>query len=215
MLAAIQAILMKLNNIDQILSLATLIPDSLKAYSERQLNYILLLNLTLDQIAPLQEIFDETEQQFFLELRETLSSARFATLKELLAKTMKNDAYPAKGSNATMDRCFAIKPGVNSLLDAVRKTYSELLDEMRKYVDALGMQYGMALTLANNNKKGYHMVLTLTQQQKNTLKKSDLPQEFTQVCRLSGSFTMKTEELTTYSVRIEDITANILQISNG
>lgn len=215
MLGAIQAILIKLSNIDQILSLATILPDSLKSYTERQLNYILLLNIILDQIVPLKEICDETEQQFFLELRETLSSDRFANLKELLAKTIKSDAYPTKGSNATMQRCFAIKPGVNSLLDAVRKTYTELLDEMRMYVEDLAKKYGMSLTLANNNKKGFHIVLTLTPQQKKTLKKSDLPHEFTQVCRLLGSFTMKTEELTTYGIRIEDVTANILQISNG
>lgn len=214
-LAAIQAILMKLNNVDQILSLATLLPDSLNNYSERQLNYILLLNLTLDQIAPLKEIFEETEQQFFLELHETLSSPRFASLKQHIVKTIQEDAYPAKGSNATMQRCFSIKPGINSLLDAVRKTYSELLDEMRAYVETLEEKYGLPLTLSNNNKKGFHMVMALTPQQKRTLKKSDLPEEFTQICRLSGSFTMKTEVLTTYSVRIEDITANILQISNG
>lgn len=215
MLAAIQSILMKLNNVDQLLSLATLLPEALENYSERQLNYILLLNLILDQIAPLKDIFEATEQQFLPELRETLNSERFANLKETLAETIKNDAYPTKGTNATMQRCFAIKPGVNSLLDAVRKTYSEILDEMREYVAELGRKYGMCLTLGNNNKKGFHMVLAMTPQQRRTLKKSDLPQEFTQICRMSGSFTMKTEILTTYSVRIEDATANILQISNG
>lgn len=213
MLGAIQSVLMKLNNVDQLLSLATLLSDSLKSYSERQLNYILLLNLILDQIAPLKDIF--TEQQFFLELCETLSNVRFANLKETLAKMIKSDAYPTKGTNATMQRCFAIKPGVNSLLDALRKTYSEILDEMREYVGELGRKYGMNLTLGNNNKKGFHVVYALTPQQKRTLKKSDLPQEFTQIYRLSNSFTMKTEILTTYSVRIEDATANILQISNG
>lgn len=215
MLAALQSILMKLNGVDQLLSLAMLMPDSLNSYSERQLNYILLLNLILDQITPLKEVFDDTELQFFLELRGILSSDRFATLKETLAKTIKSDAYPTKGSNATMQRCFAIKPGVNSLLDAVRKTYSDILDEMREYVARLGRKHGMTLTLANNNKKGFHLVLAMTPQQKRTLKKSDLPDEFTQVCRLSGSFTMKTEELVTYSVRIDDATANILHISNG
>lgn len=215
MLGAIQSVLLKFNNADQLLSLATLLPDSLKNFSERQLNYILLLNLILDQITPLKEVFDETEQQFFLELRETLNSDRFVKLKETVARTINSDAYPSKGSNATMLRCFAIKQGVNSLLDAVRKTYSEILDEMRGYVMELGKKYGMSLTLANNNKKGFHMVFTMTPQQKRTLKKSDLPEEFTQVCRLAGSFTMKTEELTTYSVRIEDITTNILHISNG
>lgn len=213
--AAIQAILMKLNNIDQILSLATLMPASFDRYSERQLNYIIRLNLILDQIAPLKETLNETEHQFFRDLCKTLSSARLSNLRQRLKETIKSDAYPTKGSNATFQRCFAIKPGVNSFLDAVRKTYSDLLNEMTKYVEELGRTYGMNLTLSNNNKKGFHIVFALTPQQRKTLKKSELPQEFIQICRMSGSFTMKTEELTTYSVRIDDITANILEISNG
>lgn len=215
MLGAVQSVLLKLNNIDQILSLTTLLPQSLQNYSERQINYFLLLNLILDQITPLKEIFENTRDPFLLELSETLSSQRFNELKELLQTTFKSDAYPKKGSNATRERCFAIKPGVNSLLDAVRKTYCELLEEMTVYVENVGKKYGMSnLVLANNHKKGFHMVLTLTPQQKRTLKKSDLPEEFIQVCRMSGKFTMKTEELATYNVRLEDITANMLHISN-
>lgn len=174
----------------------------------------MLLNIIVDQITPLKEVFHDTQQPFFLEMRETLANPKWASLKETITKTVQSDAYPTKGSNALMQRCFAIKPGVNSLLDAVRKIYSERLDEMREYVSELSRKYGMNLFLSNNNKKGFHIIVMLTQQQKKNLKKSDLPKEFIQVCRLAKCYTVKTEELVTFSVRIEDITSNILHISN-
>lgn len=123
--------LRNLTNIDQLLTLGTLLPSSPISFSERQLNYLLLVNVTLDQILPLQKVFENTQLPFFKELKELLSSEDFNSVKTILNEVIQTDAHPAKGSNATLQRCFAIKQNVNGLLDVMRKTFSERLDEMR------------------------------------------------------------------------------------
>lgn len=113
------------------LTLGTILPDSPVSCSERQLNYLLLVNVTLDQILPLQEVFDESEIPFFKELKRLLSSEEFSSVKTVINKVIQTEMYPVKGSNAKTQRCFAIKQNVNGLLDMMRKTFSERLEEMR------------------------------------------------------------------------------------
>lgn len=45
----------------------------------------------------------------------------------------------------------------------------------------LANKYNLSLTLGNNNTKGYHIVLKLTNQQKRFMKPSELASEFIQV----------------------------------
>ncbi|KAJ8916137.1 hypothetical protein NQ315_004504 [Exocentrus adspersus] len=214
MLVSIQTLLQKVTNIEQLLSITTLLPDDPQKCSNRQLNYILLLNSLLDLIIPLKEVLSKSKHHFFVQLTKTLSSEEFSSIKNIVRNTIQENAYPAKGQAAVMQRCFAIKPGINGLLDLVRKTYSERLDDMREYVKRLAEKYDLTLTLGNNQTKGHHIVLNLNQKQKRYMKKSDLPDEFIEVYRLAGSFTMKTPEIVNLSTRLEDIMADILRISN-
>lgn len=123
--------MLKLTNIEQILTLSNAIAKSNDTYFERQINYVLLLNSSLELVAPLYDVLENSRQPFFMELRDTLSSDTYIFIKDLLRVIIHNDAHPGKGSQAITQRCFAVKAGVNGLLDLLRKIYSEKLDEMR------------------------------------------------------------------------------------
>ncbi|XP_018318925.1 uncharacterized protein LOC108732555 [Agrilus planipennis] len=210
----LRSILTKIQNVDQLLNVVTLISKQPQECSERPLNYLLLLNSFFEILEPLRECLREFKNPFYKEVADNLASPEFDYIKSLMRTVIVEDGRPAKGSNGSLQRCFAIKPGVNSLLDLVRKSYSERLDEMRMYVRNLGEKYNLPLTLSNNNTKGYHIVLPLKKGEKKSFKRSMLPNEFIQVDRLSGSFTMKTTDLINLSIRVEEIMMNILKISN-
>ncbi|XP_015838166.1 mutS protein homolog 4 isoform X2 [Tribolium castaneum] len=213
-LLSIQAILQKVSNIDQLLTLTSLSTETNDSSSVRQLNYLLLLNGLIDLIEPLKDVIGTCQHPFFKELKETLESDNFVDIANLIRTMIHPSAQFAKSGDGIAQRCFAIKSGINGLLDLVRKTYSERLNDMTEYVKHLSNKYDLPLTLGNNNTKGYHIVFKLNSQQKRTFKKSDLPDEFIQVYRLAASFTMKTLELINYSTRLEDIMVEILKISN-
>ncbi|KAF5308796.1 hypothetical protein FQR65_LT06029 [Abscondita terminalis] len=213
-LPAIQIVLQKLSKIDQLLSLATLVPDHPQSCCGRQLNYLLLLNSVLEQIPFLQDIFQNSTQPYFSELKEVINNPVFDTIKDILKTMINTDAHPAKGKLGLMQRCFAIKHGVNHLLDLVRKSYLERLEEMREYVKGLSEKYSFQFTLNQTQQKGYHIVLTLKPHQKKNLKKTDLPVEFIQIDRLAGSYTMKTQKLIDLSSRVEDLNLEVLKMSN-
>lgn len=66
-----------------------------------------------------------------MELRNILDNAAFLNITALLRMLIQNDAHPAKGSQGITQRCFAIKCGVNGLLDNVRKSYTERIEDLR------------------------------------------------------------------------------------
>ncbi|XP_066248399.1 uncharacterized protein [Euwallacea similis] len=213
MLLLVQAVLPKLSKVDQLLSLSTLIPQDAQSCNNKQLNYLLLLNSVLDTIRPLSEALRNASQDFFIEFKEMLDHEDFDVIKNMIRETIHESAYSGTGQQAEQQRIWAIKPGVNGLLDLLRKTYSERVDEMREYVHKLGQKYDLPLTLANNNKKGFHIVMHLKRGKKR-MKRSDLPQEFIQVFSLSTGFTMKTVEIVNLSIRIDDMLTDLLYLSN-
>ncbi|XP_050297732.1 uncharacterized protein LOC126737078 isoform X2 [Anthonomus grandis grandis] len=213
-LISVQGVLPKLSSVDQLLSLSTLVPDQPQRCTNKQLNYLLLLKSVVDALYPLNEALKRANQPFFENLREILGHSDFETIKNVIREVIHEEAFQAKGQQGDQQRIWAIKPGINGLLDLVRKTYSERIEDMREYTKRLSQKYDLPLTLANNYKKGYHICLTLNQNQRNHMKKSDLPKEFIQIFRLSNSFTMKTVELVNLSTRIDDILADLFTLSN-
>ncbi|KAK9744780.1 MutS domain V [Popillia japonica] len=241
MMMAVQTILPKISNIDQLLSLATLPSDQGETFTERHLMYVLTLNALLNLLEPLKEIFEDSQQPFFKEIRTTLENETFNPLKEIfedsqqpffkeIRTTLENetfndlthivrtiiqpDAHPAKGQQGIIEKCFLIKPGVNGLLDVLRKTYSERVEDLREYVNQLRDKYNLPLTLNNNSRKGYHISLQLNAYTKKSFKKSELPNEFIQVDRLYSSVTMMTNDLINLASRIDDILLEILKMSS-
>ncbi|XP_030764155.1 uncharacterized protein LOC115888541 [Sitophilus oryzae] len=214
LLLSIQGILPKFSNIEQLLTLSTLVPQDPQSCSNAQLNYLLVLNGILDTTVALKQVTKLLTPPFFEHLTDLLNSDEFDDMKTLIRKTICEDAYFAKGKEAETRRIWAIKSGVNGFFDLIRKTYSERVEDMRVYVKSLGEKHNLPLILSNNNKKGYHMVLPLNKNQKQFLKSSKLPDEFIQVTRMANSFTMKTPELVNLATRIDDILRDLFTISN-
>ncbi|KAH1025378.1 hypothetical protein HUJ05_010113 [Dendroctonus ponderosae] len=213
-LLSVQGVLPKLASIDQLLSIGTLVADDPQSCNNRQLNYLLLLNSVVETIQPLKETLKNAIRPFFSELSELLNHQDFDVIKNMLRETIHESAYFTKGQQAEQQRIWAIKPGLNGLLDLVRKTYSERIEDMREYIKRLGQKYDLPLALANNNKKGFHITMALNQNQRKRMKSSDLPPEFIQVFRLANSFTMKTAELVNLTTRIDDILTDLFSLSN-
>jgi DNA mismatch repair protein MSH4 len=57
-------------------------------------------------------------------------------MKDKILTLIHTDARFVKGcTSSNMQRCFAIKPGINELLDVARQIYCELISDMKsKYI---------------------------------------------------------------------------------
>lgn len=53
-------------------------------------------------------------------------------MRERIVETIHPDARFVTGhTSSNMQRCFAIRAGINDLLDIARQTYCELIDDMK------------------------------------------------------------------------------------
>lgn len=59
-------------------------------------------------------------------------------MKNKILEIIHPDARSLVGyTSSNMQRCFAIKPGINDLLDIARQTYCELISDMKSQYDRL------------------------------------------------------------------------------
>ena len=60
-----------------------------------------------------------------------MNNPKFIEMKNEIENVVHSEAKSVSGfTNANMQRCFAIKPKVNELLDVVRQAYCEMIDNM-------------------------------------------------------------------------------------
>lgn len=85
----------------------------------------------------------------------------------------------------SLQRCFAVKPDINGLLDVARRTYSELIDDIQKIVEHLGESYDLPIRLNQNMMKGFHIVLTVSPNNRRNFNVEELPPIFIQVLYLT------------------------------
>lgn len=69
---------------------------------------------------------------YFKIIFKDLEDSRFNIIKNKILSIVHPYAKSLKGYTSTnMERCFAIKSGINDMLDIARQTYCELIDDMR------------------------------------------------------------------------------------
>lgn len=133
----LQILLQKISNVDFLLTIGTIPMNDPQKCSNRQLNYVLVLNKLIDLIQPLKVAISQLEQPFFEQMRKTLENEAFENIHQIVRQTIHQDARLASGQVGVMQRCCAIKVGVNGLLDLVRKTYSERINDLKGTDDLL------------------------------------------------------------------------------
>lgn len=61
---------------------------------------------------------------------QNLKDPRFENMKEQILHIVQSDAKSVNGyTSANMQRCFALKSGINDMLDVARQTYCELMEQ--------------------------------------------------------------------------------------
>ncbi|XP_050684987.1 mutS protein homolog 4-like isoform X2 [Leptidea sinapis] len=113
----------------------------------------------------------------------------------------------------SLQRCFAVKPQINGLLDVARRTYSELIEDIQKNVEQLGESFELPLRLNQNVLKGFHIVLPIPKNRRD-FNVEDLPPIFIQVVHKGASVTMTTEELVVLDQQAKEALNEIQKMSN-
>lgn len=86
---------------------------------------------------------------------------RYHEILEKVQEVINENAKVQKGSaSMKLQRCFAVKGGINGLLDVARRTYCELIDDMETMAKGMSEEYGFPLRVVFNASRGYHFQIS-------------------------------------------------------
>jgi DNA mismatch repair protein MSH4 len=161
MFYSIESIIKRFVDVDDLLSLCVQIPrcDSIKS-AESKITKIIHLKHTLELVQPLLEAIRDAESQLLMAYTMTLEDPRFKELYMKICSAVHDDTHYDKGSlNMRTQRCFAIRSGMNGLLDVARRTYTEIIDDIAALATHLSSKYNLPLKVCGSNSRGFYLQL--------------------------------------------------------
>ncbi|CDS39966.1 mutS protein 4 [Echinococcus multilocularis] len=124
--------------------------------AELRITKLIAIKHMLDLIRPLHDALKGTSSALLKTYREILSDAGYVELLEKMTTVLHQDACVCKGTlQMRVQKCFAIKPGINVLLDLTRRAYAEQVDDISHYVKGLASEYTLPLRVGYNKARGF------------------------------------------------------------
>ncbi|CAH0715366.1 unnamed protein product, partial [Brenthis ino] len=188
LMADLQDVLKKLSDIDKILFLCIETPNqNMDKYGESQLNQTILLKTTMEMVPNLIEALNTVESPRLRAIKMDFENPHYNEISSRIRDVIQDDAHLEKGAMGSLQRCFAVKPEINGLLDVARRTYSELIDDIQKIVQQLSEMHDLPIRLNQNVMKGFHIVLPVAPKNRRHFNIEDLPPVFIQASTV-GSY---------------------------
>ncbi|KAL4716711.1 hypothetical protein ACJJTC_004830 [Scirpophaga incertulas] len=215
LMSDLQEVIKKLSDIDKILLLCVESPNqNLDKLGEAQLNQTILLKTTMDLVPKLIEALSLATCGRLKKIKMECENSSYKQIADRIHQIIQEDAHIEKGAMGSMQRCFAVKPEINGLLDVARRTYSELIDDIQKVVENLSESYGLPLRVNQSVMKGFHIVLPIAPKNRRNFSVDDLPAKFIQVHNSGASVSMTTEDLVVMDHQAKESLNEIQRMSN-
>ncbi|CAH3162066.1 unnamed protein product [Porites lobata] len=200
----LQSVIGRFLDVDHLTSMCVQIPkqETVKT-AESKITTVIYLKHTLELVEPLRVALKDTEAELLKAYDESLNDNRFATIMEKIQTVIHDDTRYQKGTlNMRTQKCFAVKPHINGLLDVARRTYTEIVDDITEMIKQLGEKHNLPLKTGFNATRGFFIQLTVNRDQDVDL--SSLPSEFLKVVKVRGVVSFTTVDLFCFVFRFSD-----------
>ncbi|KAH8147392.1 uncharacterized protein LAJ45_08548 [Morchella importuna] len=199
-------------DMDRLLTSLITIPvkPSLK-HSEQSINNIIVLKQVLFCIAPVRESLVSGRSELLMAIRDLCGEERIEPVMSLISNVINEDISFSKSPlDLRNQRCYAVKSGVNGLLDVARQTYKEATEDIHSLVAGLAVEHDLPLELKFEVGRGYYLRLSTLD-----LEDKSLPPIFVNVVvqkKVVVEFT--TLELVKRNAKIGDSLTEVLLMSD-
>lgn len=175
---------------------------------------VLLLKQGLSCIPNLVHALSSARSPLLLTVCETLRSPVLATLWDHIHEVVDEDALAVgTAEQVRLSGAFAVKPGVNGVLDVARKTLTETLDDIRRTVQREKESTRLdKLSMAFSVKRGYHMSVPIEGTAREMIR--SLPSSFVEPVQRGKRIHLSTHPLMDLNIRYEKALEEIWLLSN-
>ncbi|GFS64862.1 mutS protein homolog 4 [Trichonephila inaurata madagascariensis] len=189
----LKSVIGKFVDTEHLLSLCIQIPKEENVRNcEQKIANVICMKHTLELVKPLRNCLESCSNALFQTYFQILSDERFLKLQEKIGLVIHTDAQWQKGVlNMHMQKCFAVKPNINGLLDVARRAYSESVNDVSDIVKQLEKQYNLPLQVGYSAMCGFFIQIPCKLMPAEKI----LPQIFLKVNKYKNFITCTTEDL--------------------
>ncbi|KAK5137638.1 hypothetical protein LTR08_007933 [Meristemomyces frigidus] len=211
MFFAVRQALKPFLDVDKTLTQLILVPvqPGLKD-TEQAINNVIMLKQFVNLIKPVFEALTGARCSMLQEIRNLCAYENTEPIQELINCTINEDTtYATQPLDLRNQRTYAVKSGVNGLLDVARQTYKEAMTDAVQHITDLTEEHGFPLQTKFDNVRQFYMRLPA-----NELEQRDLPAIFINVFRKKNMVECQTLDLMKRNQKIADSHTEVLLMSD-
>jgi DNA mismatch repair protein MSH4 len=139
---ATRAALKNFLDADRILTALIIIPSKITLHTtEQSINHIIMLKQFVNSVRPVFEALTGTGSVMLNNIREICAPENVAPIQELIDHVINEDTtYARQPLELRNQRTYAVKSGVNGLLDVARTTYKEATEDAYQHSTELSRE---------------------------------------------------------------------------
>lgn len=195
---------------DKMLTQLILIPvqPSVKI-TEQAVNNIIMLKQFIINIKPVFEALTGARSSLLQEIRAMCESENVGLIRNLIDETINEDTtYATQPLDLRNQRTYAVKSGVNGLLDVARQTYKEVMTDALQHIDEMREEHKLGLQTKYDNNRQFYLRLKAEE-----LEQQPLPAIFINVYRKKNCIECQTLELVKLNQKVVDAHSEVLLMS--
>ncbi|KAF2237697.1 DNA mismatch repair protein-like protein MutS [Viridothelium virens] len=177
---------------DRVLSALIVIPAKISVqYCEQSINNVIMLKHFLNMVNPIFNAVSGARSELLHEIRDLCRPENLEAVEALIYGALNEDtAYAKQPLELRNQRTYAMKSGVNGLLDVARQTYKEAVQDADEHVQQLGETHRLPLEMKFDNMRGFYIRVPVSE-----LEDRALPATFTNVFRKKNKVECQTLDL--------------------
>ncbi|KAF2769830.1 hypothetical protein EJ03DRAFT_311511 [Teratosphaeria nubilosa] len=207
MFFAVRQALKPFLDVDKTLTQVILIPvqPGLKD-TEQNINNVIMLKQFVHLIKPVFEALTGARCEILRNIRSLCAAEDIEPVLELIDETINEDTtYASQPLDLRNQRTYAVRSGVNGLLDVARQTYKEAMTDAMQHITDMSEQHGLPLQTKYDNSRHFYMRLHASE-----LVERDLPAVFINVFRKKDMIECQTLRLIKQNQKIADSHAEVM-----
>ncbi|KAI9493031.1 DNA mismatch repair protein Msh4 [Zychaea mexicana] len=209
----VQSALKPVTDLDHIIADIAKIPVKQQDvhYAECKINHVIRLKTMMTALKSVATSLQSCSNTLLVTICEILSDSRLDDLQMAISETLHDDVGIQKTSlGLRHQRCYAVKSGVNGLLDVARQTYKETIEDIYELATEYTESSGLNIKLQFNAPKGFYLSLPADQLEESTI----LPQVFINVVKKKKQYTFTTLELLQKNSRMNESLTEVYLMSD-
>lgn len=211
MFFAVRHALKPFRDADKMLTQLILIPlQSDINITEQAINNVIMLKEFVGLIKPVFEALTGARSPMLQEVQSLCAAELREPIHELIDGTINEDtSYAKQPLDLRNQRTYAVRSGVNGLLDVARQTYKESITDAIQHITELAEEHNLPLQTKYENARQFYIRLAASE-----LAERDLPAVFRNVVRKKAWIECQTLDLMKRNQKISDSHSEVLLMSD-